>query len=270
MSAERGRNGADADPGAGSAPAGWLRHAWEQTHTLLIAVLIALAIRAFVVEPFRIPSGSMLPNLLIGDHLFVSKFVYGVKLPFVDMRLPGLREPRRGDVVVFTVARQGPEIHPADRRPELRREEFVKRIVGVPGDVIEVRDGTFLLNGEHVEHAPLGRRFEDEAGRPLTVLEERIDGSAHLVLDDPRLPGLSRARFTVEPGRYFFMGDNRDHSNDSRRWGTVSAEQLKGPAFVLYWSWNYNGGWLELLSPLTWWRLLTEETRWGRIGDAVE
>ncbi len=254
---------------AGSQPAGWLRHAWEQTHTLLIAVLIALGIRAFLVEPFRIPSGSMLPNLLIGDHLFVNKFVYGAKIPLVNVRLPALREPERGDVVVFTVARQGGEIHPADRRPELRREEFVKRIVGVPGDVIEVRDGQVVLNGQPVEHVSLGRSFEDESGRALSMLKERLDGTEHVVLDDPRLSGLSRSRFTVEPGRYFFMGDNRDHSNDSRRWGTVSIENLKGPAFVLYWSWNYNGGWLGLLSPLTWWHLLTEETRWDRIGEPI-
>lgn len=256
---------------AGASPqlAGWLRHAWDQTHTLLIAVLIALGIRAFIVEPFRIPSGSMLPNLLIGDHLFVNKFIYGAKLPWLNVRLPGLREPRRGDVVVFTVARQGAEIHPVDRRPELRREEFVKRIVGVPGDVIEVRDGRVVLNGEPLEHTPTGRSFEDESGRPLLMVEERLDGTEHVVLDDPRLPGLTRSRFTVEPGRYFFMGDNRDHSNDSRRWGTVSYDYLKGPAFVLYWSWDYNGGWLELLNPVTWWELLTEETRWDRIGESI-
>ena len=117
---------------------------WEQISTLLVAVLIALGIRAFVIEPYRIPSGSMLPTLLIGDHLFVNKFIYGVKIPFTDLRLPGLREPERGDIVVFTVAQQGAQTFPADQRPDLPREEFVKRIIGLPGDRIDFRAGPGL------------------------------------------------------------------------------------------------------------------------------
>ena len=109
---------------------------WEQISTLLLAVLIALGIRAFLVEPYRIPSGSMFPTLLVGDHLFVNKFVYGIKVPFTRIRLPGLREPERGEVVVFTVAKRGGQTFPADQRPELATEEFVKRIVGLPGDRI--------------------------------------------------------------------------------------------------------------------------------------
>ncbi|MFP8874953.1 MAG: signal peptidase I, partial [Myxococcota bacterium] len=130
------------------------RRAWDQISTLLLAILIALTIRAFVIEPFRIPSGSMLPTLLIGDHLFVNKFVYGVKLPFTEIRLPGFREPRRGDIVVFVVARDGDAIVPADRRPELPRDDFVKRIVGLPGDRIEVRHGIVYVNEEPVEVEP--------------------------------------------------------------------------------------------------------------------
>jgi len=235
---------------------------WEQVGTLAIAVAIALSIRAFVIEPFRIPSGSMLPTLLIGDHLFVNKFVYGVKVPFTEWRLPGLREPERGDVVVFSVARNGQAIVPADRRPDLPREDFVKRIVGLPGDWIEVNDGHVHLNGELLPRYETGRTFEGENGDTLRVDREVLGSCEHDVLDDPLSAGLSRSRFQVEEGRYFMMGDNRDRSNDSRAWGTVRLAEMKGPAFLLYWSWDVNGNFFSFLNPINW---FTAEKRWNRI-----
>ncbi|MEN8181427.1 MAG: signal peptidase I [Myxococcota bacterium] len=240
----------------------------EQLQTLAIAVLLALAIRAFLIEPYRIPSESMLPTLMVGDHLFVNKFVYGVPLPFVDRRLPGLRAPERGDVVVFSVAKDGYEIHPTDQRPELPRESFVKRIVGVPGDRIEVRGETVLRNGEPLSQERTGETLHDEVGRQLQVVREAVGERQYRVAYDAERPGLA-GEFLVEPGRYFVMGDNRDDSNDSRKWGTVREEDLKGPAFLLYWSWDWNGGWSELLSPATWWTLLSERMRWARIGDSI-
>jgi signal peptidase I len=246
---------------------------WEQLGTLAIAVLIALAIRAFVVEPYRIPSGSMFPTLLIGDHLFVNKFVYGIKIPFTRIRLPGLREPERGDVVVFTVAKRGARTLPADLHPELPTEEFVKRIVGVPGDRLEFRDGTLIVNGETVALRPLAESFTDEAGNELVVNEVSLDGRNFRILDDPRIPAnmsaLEPGPVTVPPGRYFMLGDNRDHSQDSRFWGTVEKADLKGPALFLYWSWDWAGSWASLLNPLTWWELLTQKMRWERMGDVV-
>jgi len=242
---------------------------WEQISTLAVAVLIALAIRAFVVEPYRIPSGSMFPTLLIGDHLFVNKFVYGIKIPFTRLRLPGLREPERGDVVVFTVAKRGPQTFPADRHPELPTEEFVKRIVGIPGDRLEFRDGKLWVNGAPVEARPLAEPFEDELGRRLHVAEVSVDGRSFRVLDDPEISLREPEPVTVPPGRYFMLGDNRDHSKDSRFWGTVDLADLKGPALVLYWSWDFNGSWASLLNPLTWWELLTQKMRWERTGDVV-
>jgi signal peptidase I len=247
---------------------GW-REGLEQLQTILVAVLLALAIRAFLIEPYSIPSGSMLPTLLVGDHLFVNRFVYGVRIPFTDLRLPALREPERGDVVVFTVARDGRDIHPADRRPDLPRERFVKRIVGLPGDRIEVRGEAVLVNGERLPRRSTGESFEDGIGRPLLVVEETLGDRLHRVLDDPELSG-AEGRFEVEPGRYFVMGDNRDDSNDSRVWGTVRREELKGPAFALYWSWDWSGSWVSLLDPRTWWELLGRRMRWSRIGDAIE
>ncbi len=241
---------------------------WEQISTILFAVVIALGIRAFVIEPFRIPSGSMFPTLLIGDHLFVNKFIYGVKIPLTDIRLPEIREPRRGDVVVFTVAKDGGETYPADRHPELPTEEFVKRIVGIPGDRIEFREGVLYVNGERSPAQPLDRVFEDNMGRRLDVLQVDVDGRSWEILDDPQVRGMptSRTETVVEEGRYFMLGDNRDHSKDSRFWGTVRLAEIKGPAFVLYWSWDFNGSWAELLNPMTWWNA---EKRWDRVGDGV-
>ena len=160
----------DAAVGRAGASAG-VRAFWEQAGTLGLALLIAVGIRAFAFEPFRIPSGSMFPTLLIGDHLFVNKFVYGIKIPFGEARLPGIRAPERGDIAVFTVARDGSETIPADRRPELPREEFVKRIIGLPGDRIAFRDGEVFVNGERVEAMDSGEVFEDDYGRHLEIRE---------------------------------------------------------------------------------------------------
>jgi signal peptidase I len=210
----------------------------------------------------------MLPTLLIGDHLFVNKFVYGPKIPFTSIRLPGLREPQRGDIIVFTVARRGNETFPADRHPELPREEFVKRIVGLPGDRIEFRDGTVRVNGALLEIEPLPETFRDGSGRVLNVMRVDLPEKSYRTLDDPNRDfRAERPVITVEADRYLVLGDNRDYSKDSRVWGTVRKAEIKGPAFILYWSWDFNGGWLELLDPRTWWN---SEKRWDRIGAGLD
>jgi signal peptidase I len=242
---------------------------WEQVSTILFAVLIALGIRAFVIEPYRIPSGSMFPTLLIGDHLFVNKFVYGIKIPFTDIRLPGLRDPERGDVIVFTVAKMGGQTIPADRRPDLPREEFVKRIVGIPGDRIEFRHEGLFVNGERVASKPLPEEFLDDRGRSLHQNQVQLDGHEFVTLDDHYVKLPLPDPVTVEEGRYLMLGDNRDHSKDSRVWGTVRLAEVKGPAFVLYWSWDFNGSWAELVNPMTWWELFSSKMRWERIGEGV-
>jgi len=260
--AEAGPDGSTAEPSGQSLG----QRVWEQVSTLTIAVVVALSIRAFVIEPFRIPSESMLPTLLIGDHLFVNKFVYGVRIPFTDLRLPALREPERGDVVVFEVARGGPSIHPADKRPDLPRDDFVKRIVGLPGDVVEIDGDRVRVNGEELPTRDLGEQFRDEDGRLLDVWSEDLTGCRHAVLDNPRERRFDRKRVVVPEDRYFMMGDNRDHSNDSRGWGTVHFDQFKGPAFVLYWSWSVDGNVLQFLNPANWWYA---EKRWGRVFQRV-
>jgi signal peptidase I len=260
--------GSERTPAATSEPsAGAVVRLWEQVSTLALAIAIALAIRVFLIEPFRIPSESMLPTLLIGDHLFVNKLAYGPKLPFTEWRLPGWREPERGDVVVFSVAR-GPSgsIHPADERPDLATDDFVKRIVGVPGDRLEVRRNQVYINDEAVPVEDSQGVFVDAAGHDLGIRRESLGSCDHAVLDDPRLPGSRQASFVVPPGRYFMMGDNRDHSNDSREWGTVRFEEIQGPAFILYWSWDVNGNFLQFLNPVNWW---SAEKRWSRILSRV-
>ena len=241
---------------------------WEQVSTLGLAVLIALAIRAFVIEPFRIPSGSMLPTLLIGDHLFVNKFIYGAQIPLSDVRLPGLRDPKRGDVVVFRVSRDGRGgIFPADLRPELPKDDFVKRIVGMPGERIEVRAGGIVyVDGKAIVQAPQERRFVDENNRSLDVGVEALGECDHLVLDDPHRTGTTVKAFTLPADRYFMMGDNRDNSNDSRKWGTVHLDDFKGPAFVLYWSWDHNGNFLAFFNPVNWFSI---DKRWDRLFKRV-
>jgi len=247
---------------------------WEQFTTLGLAVLIALCVRQFVIEPFRIPSGSMFPTLLIGDHLFVNKFIYGPKIPFTDIRLPGLREPERGEIVVFTVAKRGGDTFPADREPGFQREEFVKRIIGLPGDEIDFRNGKHYVNGVPIKTEPLAEVFEDPTGTLLDVSAVSLGSRSFRILDDPYKPGPTRTTdgrpiswpIRVEEGRYLMFGDNRDNSKDSRVWGSVRLAEIKGPAFIIYWSWNFNGSWIEVINPLTW---FTVEKRWGRIGDSL-
>ncbi len=244
----------------------------DQVVTLAIAIVIALAIRHVLVEPFRIPSGSMFPTLLIGDHLFVNKLAYGPRIPFTDVRLPALREPRRGDVVVFEVGRPRdrsgrPMIKPVDRSPEgTPTEDFVKRLVGLPGDTITLKNGRVWVNGERLPLWSSPEPFVDDSGRALSLAWEDLGDCRHAVLDDPRVDRLDRGTFVVEPGRYFMMVDNRDNSNDSRAWGTVRLEELKGPAFILYWSWDVNGNMLSFFNPVNW---ITAEKRWDRVFQRV-
>ena len=236
--------------------------------TLIGAVAVALAIRTLLVQPFYVPSDSMLPTLLVGDHVFVNKFLFGAGMTGTRARFPAVREPKRGEVVVFQFAR-GPNgtIFPADQRPDLPRDAFVKRLIALPGDRVAVVDGGLVINGEPVPQQPLGKTFTDGTGRTFDLYLEQLDGCSHYVLDDPNWPSDDMAEITVKPGRYFFMGDNRDNSYDGRRVGTVGAEELAGPARLLYWSWDWNGTWLSLLNPLTWWDNLTSKMRWARMGS---
>ena len=194
----------------------------EYAESILWAILLALVIRSCVVEAFKIPSGSMEDTLAIGDHILVNRFLYGIRIPFTDTRILKLRDPARGDVVVF-------------RFPQDRSKDFIKRVIGTPGDEISVRDKVVYVNG-------VPYRNPHEVHKEAELL--------------PRATG-PRDDFgpvRVPAGSYFVMGDNRDRSYDSRFWGFVPNSDLKGKAFIKYWSWDSER-----------WRV-----RWGSIGRWVE
>lgn len=195
----------------------------ENIEAIVIAVLLALFIRTFIVQAFKIPSGSMMDTLLVGDHILVSKFIYGVKLPFTDgYTLIPFKDPARRDIVVF-------------KYPEDQDKDFIKRVVAIGGDTVQITDKKLYVNGQLQDSEP------------------------YAVYKDPSIiPGSFTARdnlpLTKVPAHSLFvMGDNRDNSHDSRFWGFVDLKAVKGKAFMIYWSWN------------------SEEVgvRWGRIGDIL-
>lgn len=176
----------------------------EYAEAAAIAILLALFIRAFVVQAFKIPSGSMEPTLLVGDHILVNKFLYGIKLPYVQTTLIPISEPKRGDIIVF--------IYPEDKS-----KDFIKRVIGIPGDKIQLQGRQIFINDQ---------LFEDRHG----YYDEKAGN-----------PNRSFGPVVVPKDHYFVMGDNRDHSLDSRFWGFVPSTSVKGKAFIIYWSWpNWN------------------------------
>ena len=178
----------------------------EYAESIIIAILLAMVIRTYLVQAFKIPSGSMEETLAIGDHLLVNKFIYGSKLPFSDNRVLAIRNPRRGDVIVFEY-------------PEDPSKDFIKRIVGAPGDVVEGKNKKVFVNGKPYENS-------HEVHKEKEVIPKEMN------------PRDTFGPVTVPPGSYFVMGDNRDRSYDSRFWGFVSMEKIKGLAFIKYWSWD--------------------------------
>lgn len=178
----------------------------EYAESIIVAILLALVIRTFVVQAFKIPSGSMEDTLLIGDHLLVSKFIYGTKIPFTDTKILKIRDPKRGDVIVFEY-------------PEDPSKDFIKRVVGLPGDVVEGKDKKVFVNGQPFEN-------------PHEIHKEKD------IIPKARNPRDSFGPVTVPADSYFMMGDNRDRSYDSRFWGVVKSSKIKGLAFIKYWSWD--------------------------------
>ncbi len=207
----------------------------DYARSFLPIFLVVLVLRSFVVEPFRIPSGSMMPTLLVGDFILVNKFTYGIRLPVVRTKVLDNNEPARGDVVVF-------------RYPENPKQDYIKRVVGLPGDKIRYFRKTVFINGEPQPMSAIGQyQAEGSGGRANGFIEatENLDGVEHQVLVNPFVPDFSpgcnvlrNGEFTVPDNHYFVMGDNRDDSNDSRCWGVVPEQNLVGKAFMIWMSWD--------------------------------
>ncbi len=193
----------------------------ENIEAILLAVVLALFIRTFIIQAFKIPSGSMKQTLLVGDHILVNKFIYGVKLPFTNTTIIPVKNPEHGDIIVF-------------KFPEDPDKDFIKRVIGVSGDLVESRDKQVYLNHEPINH------------------DYGIHTDPHII------PGGIQPRDNFGPikvpeNSLFVMGDNRDHSYDSRFWGFVNVNAVKGKALIIYWSWDKeNFG-----------------VRWGRTGDIL-
>ena len=198
----------------------------EYFETLLTAVVLALFVRTWVVQAFKIPTGSMENNLLIGDHLLVNKFVFGPTASALERAVLPVRAVRRGDIVVF-------------KYPEDPERDFIKRVIGLPGETIEVRRKVV-----HVGGRPLDESY-------VHFLQPAAASDSEVTAHDVRE---SYGPVTVPEGHYFVMGDNRDNSQDSRYWGFLPAGHVKGRALVIYWSWDAEGG----ANPLA-------HTRWGRL-----
>lgn len=200
----------------------------EYAHSFFPVVLIVFLLRSFIAEPFRIPSASMMPTLLIGDFILVNKFTYGIRLPVINKKVIEINEPQRGDIVVF-------------RFPKDPTVDYIKRVVGLPGDRIGYFNKTIFINGTPVSQSVIGIYEGRGQGQDMTgaeELNEDLAGVEHKILVRQEAPSVEGV-FVVPKGHYFVMGDNRDNSNDSRYWGTVPEQNLVGKAFFIWMSWDW-------------------------------
>jgi len=186
---------------------------WEYAKAIITALVLAMLIRTFIIQAFKIPSGSMIPTLLVGDHILVNKFLYGTKIPFSDKKVLIFKKPERGDIMVF-------------KYPENPSKDFIKRVVAVEGDVIESKNKEIYVNGSRVKEPYT--QHTDSSMRPMGI--EPRDNFGPVI---------------VPKNKYYVMGDNRDQSYDSRYWGYVDSKDIRGKALILYWSWDAEKSWVR-------------------------
>ncbi|HUL40551.1 MAG TPA: signal peptidase I [Burkholderiales bacterium] len=228
---------------APKAPEPW----WvEYPKSFFPVILVVFLLRSFVVEPFKIPSGSMIPTLLVGDFILVNKYTYGLRLPIINVKIMNINQPQRGEVMVF-------------RYPENPSLDYIKRVVGVPGDKVVYRDKRLWINGTEVKTLPDGEYDYVESGLNFVEAErltENLGGHMHAILIQPGVPpiqlgGVRQFPFrqncvyneegfscTVPSEHYFMLGDNRDSSSDSRYWGFVPQQNIIGKAFMIWWNFD--------------------------------
>jgi len=213
----------------------------EYARALFPVVLLVFVLRSFVVEPFRIPSGSMLPTLFIGDFILVDKFRYGIRLPIINVTIFRTGSPKRGDVMVF-------------RYPQDTSINFIKRVIGLPGDEIIYDKKQLFINGELLKREESDSYKLDTGNQNSLIVEyrESIGATEHRIINDLGR-GSRSMKISVPKGSYFVMGDNRDHSNDSRFWGFVPEKNIVGRAFWVWLSWNPKEGGVN----------------WSRIGHVI-
>ena len=217
-----------------------LRQPWwlEYSASFFPVILVVFVVRSFVVEPFKIPSGSMVPTLLVGDFILVNKFDYGIRLPITNTKITEGRPLERGDVVVF-------------RYPKDESVDYIKRVIGLPGDTVAYQDKQLTINGKPVPETPLPDYLDEERLGYAKQFEENLDGRKNAILNNPAVPPFIvgaedypyrdnctyNARGVickVPPGNYFMMGDNRDNSADSRYWGFAPDSNIVGRAFFIW------------------------------------
>lgn len=230
----------------------------KNIESIILALGLALLIRTFVVQPFKIPSGSMIPTLLIGDHLLVNKFYYGTKIPFTDKVVLPVSEIERGDVIVFKF--------PEDRDSLVSKKgvHYIKRVIGLPGDRIDIKGRQLSVNGNVIEQEYLGdyQYFDENIPRLNDEYEQVIYGKSSHVLYKKGLSTTSKGKIgfpiIVPEDNYFVMGDNRDNSYDSRFWGYVPEKNISGKAFMIHWSWDFGNS------------SFVDKVRWSRIFTGIQ
>ena len=214
----------------------------EYSRSFFPVILIVFLLRSFLVEPFRIPSGSMMPTLLVGDFILVNKYTYGIRLPVINKKIIALGNPQRGDVMVF-------------RYPQDPSLDYIKRVIGLPGDKVDYHDKKLTINGQPLEYRPDGTYSYEKPGLNFitaNLVHEKLGGKSHIAMVEPDAPSILPDQimpfqhqgncayddrgFTcrVPQGEYFMMGDNRDGSNDSRYWGFVPDKNIVGKAFFIW------------------------------------